>query len=86
MTPQSMNELVAVLQRKKLIKKAVDPSHKRILRITLTAKGIQTLDACNRELDRVEESLLGSFQTDDLEKLRELIARFISGSRQQAQD
>ena len=39
MTPQSMNELIAVLQRKKLLKKAVDPAHKRILRISLTSKG-----------------------------------------------
>jgi len=39
MTPQSMNELVAVLERKKLLKKSVDPAHKRILRLSLTAKG-----------------------------------------------
>src|SRR6516225_10961633 len=40
-TPQSMNELVQVLQRKKLLKKNVDPSHRRILRISLTRKGRQ---------------------------------------------
>jgi DNA-binding MarR family transcriptional regulator len=60
MTPQSMNELIAVLQRKKLLKKAVDPAHKRILRISLTAKGTQLLNDCNAVLDHVEEELLNS--------------------------
>jgi DNA-binding MarR family transcriptional regulator len=37
-TPQSMNELVRVLQGKKLLKKNTDPAHGRILRISITRK------------------------------------------------
>ena len=43
MTPQSMNEHVRVLERKKLLKKTTDPSHKRIFLIALTAKGKKIL-------------------------------------------
>src|SRR5688572_23660355 len=41
MTPQSMNEQFRVLERKKLLNKKTDPSHKKILRIALTFKGNQ---------------------------------------------
>jgi DNA-binding MarR family transcriptional regulator len=57
-TPQSMNEQVSVLGRKKLLKKEVDPSHKRILHLRLTPKGKKLLVDCNAALDTLEENLL----------------------------
>src|SRR5215467_4880702 len=54
-TPQSMNELVQLLEKKKLIKKSVDPSHKRILRISLTKKGKQLLEKSNKATDELED-------------------------------
>jgi len=85
-TPQSMGELIAVLQRKKLLKKAVDPSHKRKLQINLTPKGIQTLDACNTELDCVEAELLASVNAKELTKLRALIGKILNSSRGSGDD
>jgi DNA-binding MarR family transcriptional regulator len=81
MTPQSMNELITILQRKKLVKKAVDPLHKRILRISLTAKGSRLLTDCNTALDHVEDDLLNGFTNVDLDKIRELVGKIISASR-----
>jgi len=82
MTPQSMNELIAVLQRKKLLKKAVDPAHKRILRISLTTKGTQLLNDCNAVLDHVEEELLNSMTTSEMEKFRELVGKILASGRE----
>ena len=77
MTAQSMNEFVGVLEKKKLLKKTTDPSHKRILRIALTAKGKQTLKDCNRKLDVVEEKFLEKLTTRQTEIFRDLIGKIM---------
>ena len=77
MTAQSMNEFVGVLEKKRLLKKTTDPSHKRILRITLTAKGKKTLKDCNRKLDVVEEKFLEKLTTRQTEIFRTLIGKIM---------
>ena len=86
MTPQSMNELVAVLEKKKLLKKTMDPAHRRILRISLTAKGKKVLDDCNIALDIMEESLLQGLSPGENETLRNLIRKILESSRQNELD
>ena len=81
MTPQSMNELVAVLERKKLLKKSVDPAHKRILRLSLTAKGKRLLQICNNALDHLEESLLDGFSAVETNTFRGLIGKILETAR-----
>jgi DNA-binding MarR family transcriptional regulator len=82
MTPQSMNELVTVLERKKLLKKTTDPSHKRILRIALTPKGKQVLRDCNTTLDSVEEMLLQGLSAADTTNLKKIIGKILDLSRE----
>jgi len=82
MTPQSMNELIGVLQRKKLLKKAVDPAHKRILRISLTTKGTQLLKDCNTALDHVEEELVAGMTNTEAEKFKELVGKILASGRE----
>lgn len=81
MTPQSMNELVTVLERKKLLKKSVDPSHKRILRLSLTAKGKKLLQDCNTALDIMESSLLQLLSSSETDTLRKLLGKILEASR-----
>jgi len=80
-TPQSMNELISVLQRKKLLRKAVDPSHKRILRISLTSKGNQLLTKCNKTLDTIEKELFEDVTNSEIEKIRDVIGKILATSR-----
>ncbi|HEY5369516.1 MAG TPA: MarR family transcriptional regulator [Hanamia sp.] len=82
MTPQSMNELVQVLQRKKLLKKNVDPAHRRILRISLTAKGKKLLQDCNTAMDILEKELLQEFTTAEKDLLKQLLGKILETSRQ----
>lgn len=77
MTPQSMSELVAVLQRKKLIKKTVDIAHKRILRISLTSKGSQLLTNCNEAIDSLEKDLFKNLSSSEVDGLREGLATML---------
>jgi DNA-binding MarR family transcriptional regulator len=82
MTPQSMNELVQVLQRKKLLKKTVDPAHRRILRISLTAKGKQLLANCNTDLDVMEEALLKELTAAETNSIRNVIGKILNTARE----
>jgi DNA-binding MarR family transcriptional regulator len=82
MTPQSMNELVSVLERKKLLKKEVDPSHKRILHLRLTAKGKKLLADCNTALDIMEETLLKGLSDKETQTLRNLLGKILVTARE----
>ena len=84
MTPQSMNEHVRVLERKKLLKKKTDPSHKKILRIALTAKGNQILEACNHELDVMEGRFLKQLSSKEIETMKNLIGKILNSLREDA--
>lgn len=77
MTPQSMNETVALLQMKELILKNADLENKRILRISLTEKGIETLNKCNSAIDEVENELFSVLTEDQLETFRGLIGNIL---------
>lgn len=81
MTPQSMNELVKVLETKKLLKKTVDPAHKRILRLSLTSKGKKLLQDCNSALDMMESSLLASLSSTETDALRKIIGKILESSK-----
>jgi DNA-binding MarR family transcriptional regulator len=57
-TPQAMNGVLATLEREHLIERRPHPTHGRILQVTLTHKGEQTLEAAQpavRELEREAE-------------------------------
>jgi DNA-binding MarR family transcriptional regulator len=58
-TPQSMNEVIAVLERHVLIERVPDPANRRILRTALTPRGAEVLAACDVEILQMEEQLLG---------------------------
>ena len=83
-TPQSMNELVQVLERKKLVKKKVDPSHRRILRISLTKKGKLLLEQSNKALDALEEGLLKNFSEKETDYFRSQLRVILDTARDEA--
>lgn len=81
MTPQSMNEVVTTLQRKKLIEKNVDTDNKRILRISLTEKGRDRLNACNERINDVEKNLFDVLSNVELQAFRGLIGTVLTDIR-----
>jgi DNA-binding MarR family transcriptional regulator len=81
MTPQSMNETVSTLQRKEMILKNVDNDNKRILRISLTEKGLTTLNACNLAINEVEQNLFEVLNTNELDLFRSLVGKILSSTK-----
>src|SRR5262245_30735349 len=77
-TPQSMNEVVAILEGKKLIARRESPDHRRILHIRLSAAGVRLLKKCDGEVDRIEQSVFGRFSPKELALFRDLIAKGLS--------
>lgn len=57
-TPQSMIEILAKLERRGLVERAVDPDHARILRADLTPEGRALLTAADPEIQSIQEQML----------------------------
>lgn len=77
MTPQSMNETVTSLQMKELIIKNADIENRRILRISLTEKGIGLLNECNVAIDEVETELFSILSEVQLDLFRQSIGSIL---------
>ena len=73
--PQSMNEVVATLLKKKLIIRRESPDHKRILHIRLTAAGKRLLEKCDKGVDRIEQDVFKDFSPLELAGFRDLMSR-----------
>lgn len=53
-SPQAANEMVVVLEHKKLLQRSVDQNNRRRLQVKLTRAGIATLAKCDRQVDELE--------------------------------
>lgn len=69
-TPQAMNLVISGLERRKLIRRRPDPKHRRVLRASVTPKGLDTLARCDRSVDRIEADMLGDLPPETVEVLR----------------
>jgi len=57
-TPQSMIEILAVLETRGLVQRTVDPDHARILRTELTADGASLLSAAALAIRDIQNEML----------------------------
>ncbi len=60
MTPQSMNDVVAELERRGLVQRTVDPSHARILRTRLTDAGEELLAQVDPVVGALQDEMLAN--------------------------
>ena len=75
-TPQAMNLVISALERRKLIRRRPDPKHRRVLRASVTAKGLETLARCDRSVDRIEADMLGDLPPETVEVARAALGSF----------
>lgn len=75
-TPQAMNLVVSALERRKLVRRRPDPKHRRVLRASVTAKGLETLRRCDRSVDRIESDMLGDLPPETVEVVRSALGSF----------
>ena len=82
-TPQSMNQVVAALERRGLIERTPDPAHQRILRTTLTRAGEKLLDELAGMVTALEDEILADLSPEQrdalVEGLRSCMRRLAAG-------
>lgn len=66
-TPQSMIEILAVLEHRSLVNRTVDPTHGRILRAELTTEGTKVLRAVEPAIHAIQNHMLADVPADQLE-------------------
>lgn len=70
-SPQAINGVLADLERRGLIQRRADPSHRRILRARLTSRGAKLIGAAEASVNELQEELLDGVSEAD----REVLAR-----------
>lgn len=75
-TPQAMNLVISALERRRLVRRRPDPRHRRVLRTSLTAKGLAALERCERSMDRLEADMLGDLPPETVETVRSALSSF----------
>jgi DNA-binding MarR family transcriptional regulator len=73
-TPQAMNLVVSALEKRGLVRRQPDPAHGRVLRTSVTARGLTALERCDASLDVIEADMLQGLQDDQLQLLRAMLA------------
>jgi DNA-binding MarR family transcriptional regulator len=74
-TPQAMNVVITALERRRLVRRRNDPQHRRVLRISVTTKGLDALERCDQSMDVIEADMLDDVGPDDVDVLKDLLAR-----------
>jgi DNA-binding MarR family transcriptional regulator len=75
-TPQAMNLVISALERRKLIRRRPDPKHRRVLLASVTAKGLELLERCDRSVDRIEADMLGDLPPETVDVVRAALRSF----------
>ena len=69
-TPQTMAATILAFERDELIRREISSEHKRILQITLTAKGKSLVKRCEARASDVEKALFAKMSKTDLDQFR----------------
>ncbi|MGL3110048.1 MarR family winged helix-turn-helix transcriptional regulator [Bradyrhizobium sp. BR 1432] len=78
-TPQSMQGILAGLERARLLTRSPDPRHGRILRSTLTEKGRKLFQEARLRVDEVERLIYDSVGAENVALFGDMLARCADG-------
>lgn len=81
MTPQGMNQALAVLAERGLVDRRPDELNRRVQRLELTPKGAEVVEICAERVERFEQQLLACLSVDEQAELNSLLRRVVDGTR-----
>ncbi|MGA8219078.1 MAG: MarR family transcriptional regulator [Solirubrobacterales bacterium] len=73
-TPQAMNLVISALERRRLVRRRPDPKRRRVLRASVTSKGLQVLEHCDGSMDEIEADMLRDLPPEEADALRGALA------------
>jgi DNA-binding MarR family transcriptional regulator len=76
--PQSMNQVIQLLERDGLIERIPDENHRRILRTRLTSQGLKILTACDRSVNRMEKAMLRDLSQEERDFLLQALMHAVA--------
>jgi DNA-binding MarR family transcriptional regulator len=85
-TPQAMNEVVQSLEARQHVTRRPDPSHGRIVQLTVTPLGTETLAKCDAAVRELESSMLASFPEEAREALRSALVSCVESLERQGEN
>lgn len=74
-TPQTMNVIVAGLERRGLLERRAHPVHGRILETTLTGDGAALLELAHEQVRAIEAQMSAQLSTTERRQLFDLLGR-----------
>lgn len=77
-TPQTMQEIIANLERLHLIERRRDGGDGRALHAYLTPEGRQSVEACHQAVTKVEERMVGDLGKKERKRLYEALGRCVA--------
>lgn len=80
-SPQTMNTLISVLQKRGFVTRSKDAKNRRILLISLTPQGRQIMTACNRVVDRIEDEFFAHLGATELVAFRYTLEGLLARTR-----
>ncbi|MGH2896347.1 MAG: MarR family winged helix-turn-helix transcriptional regulator [Solirubrobacteraceae bacterium] len=72
-TPQAMNLVISALERRALVRRRPDPHHGRVLRASVTAKGLKVLERCDDHMDAIEADMLDGLAPETVNAVRDAL-------------
>jgi DNA-binding MarR family transcriptional regulator len=69
-SPQAANEIVQILERKRLLRRTVDRANRRQLEVTVTRAGTGAIAKCDALVDQLEEEVFGHLSPDERDDFR----------------
>ena len=75
-TPQAMNLVISALERRGFVRRRPDPRHRRVLRASVTPKGLEVLGRCDDSVDQIERDMLGDLPAETVDVVRTAMASF----------
>ena len=72
-TPQAMNLVISALERRGLVRRRPDPDHRRVLRASVSAKGLRVLERCDLAMDVIEADMLDRLSPDTVDTVRDAL-------------
>jgi DNA-binding MarR family transcriptional regulator len=77
-SPQAMNQMIAVMERDGLIERRPDATNRKILRAWLTTHGKQVLRSCHLLVDELEERMLATLTPEQASAFRFALERSLA--------
>lgn len=70
LTPQTVNLMIAKLEKAGILLKKLHPTNRKIQLIEITAAGQQLMEQCSEAIDQLEDSLVSNFDEQEIKLVR----------------